>query len=372
MSKSSIDTKVTMLNGIRENASDAYKDAVPIATKDNLRAVGNPIITYQAFMNEFLQLFVNRIGMPIVRARSFRNPLAILKREGDPLGTDEQEYYVNPASGEDYNAASTDLLSQETPEVKVSYHRINRQRRFKATIQFAVIRGAFLEWSGLDRLTDEVVKSLYNGNYIEEYEATKNIVVAGMDNDTMPTIEVTKPTDESTGKAFMKKIKEIFGDFAFPRTQYNAWNLLVPDDPKPLVTYSKYEDILLFVRNDINAEIDVEVLAKAFNLEKTNFVGKVIPVDNFGEGHDNVLAVMCDKEYPVIVDKLNIIEDFRNGSNLSVNYWLHVWQVISTSPLVNAVAFVDPNIDITPDEPVDPSEPSEPVDPSEPSETETT
>lgn len=363
MSNSSIETKVTMLNGIRDVASDEYKNAVPIATKDNLRAVGNPIVTYQAFMNEFLTLFVNRIGMPIVRARSFRNPLAILKREGDPLGTDEQEYYVNPASGKDYNARSTDLLAQTDPEVKVAYHRINRQRRFAATIQFAVIRGAFLEWSGLDRLTDEVVKSLYNGNYIEEYQATKNIIVAGIADNTMPIIETTTPTDEASGKAFMKTVKKIFGDFAFPRTQYNAWNLLVPNDPKPLVTYSNLTDIIFFVRNDINAEIDVEVLAKAYNLDKTNFVGKVIPVDNFGVGFENVLAVMCDKEYPVILDKLNIIEDFRNGSNLSVNYWLHVWQTISTSPLVNAVAFVDPKVDVTkPDEPADPVDPVTPSD----------
>lgn len=362
---SEIQTKINMLNGIRENASDNYRDNVPIATADNLRAVGRPIIEYEAIRNEFLQGFVNRIAMPIARARSFRNPLAILKKQGDPLGTDEQEYYVNPTHGEDFNATSTDLLAQNPPDVKVAYHRLNRQRKFPTTIQFAVIRGAFLEWSGLDRLAEEIVRSLYNGNYIEEYNTAKTIVVSGIDDDTMPTITVDYPADETTGKSFMKKIKEMFGEMQFPRTQYNAWNLLVPDDPKPLETFSAAEDIILFVRNDVNSSVDVDVLAKAYNLDKTNFVGKVIVVDNFGENHDNVLAVMCDKEFLVFLEKLNMIEDFRNGSNLSTNYYLHVWQTISTSPLVNAVAFVAESVTPEPTPEPEPETPDNPETPTE-------
>ena len=101
---------------------------------------------------------------------------------------------------------------------------------------------------------------------------------------------------------------------------------------------------MLFMRSDINAEVDIEVLARAFNLESADLMGRVVIVPDFGDapGAENIWAVMCSYDYPVIVDKLFTVEDFRNGSNLSTNYYLHVWQTYSTSPLENAVAFVAP------------------------------
>ena len=103
---------------------------------------------------------------------------------------------------------------------------------------------------------------------------------------------------------------------------------------------------MLFMRADITSEVDVEVLARAFNLSSTDLMGRVIIVPDFGdlEGAENIFAVMCDFDYPVIIDKLFTVEDFRNSSNLSTNYYLHVWQTYSTSPLNNAVAFVSNSI----------------------------
>ncbi|MBP5362735.1 MAG: hypothetical protein J6Y71_06935 [Ruminococcus sp.] len=336
-----VETNVNILNGIREAASDNYRSLVPIATASNLQDVGNPILSYTPVRNEFLSLLVNKIALPIIKARRFRNPLAMLKREGSPLGYDEEEIGVNPATAKPFDAKSADLLAQETPDVKVAYHRMNRQDRYDCTIQFAVLRAGFMTWGGFDRLTDEIVQSLYNGNYIDEFAHTKKLIAAGVADGSMCTVPVAKPESEATAKAFVKAARTAFTNFQFPSTQYNSWARSGGAGAQ-YTAWSDKDRIMLFIRSDISTEVDVEVLARAFNLEATDLMGRVVIVPDFGdlEGAENIFTVMCDFDYPVIIDKLFTVEDFRNGSNLSTNYYLHVWQTYSTSPLNNAVAFV--------------------------------
>lgn len=338
-----VETNVSVLNAIRDAATDSYRDVVPVATASNLQDVGNPIIEYESVRNEFLTLLVNKIALPIVRARMFRNPLAMLRREGSPLAYDDEEIGVNPAKAEKYVGDSTDLLAQKKPDVKVAYHRLNRQDRYTVTIQFATIRAGFTTWSGFDRLTDEVVESLYNGNYIDEFNYTKQLLgeSAMGDNPTMTTIHVPMPIDETTGRGFVKAARAAFSAFKFPNTQYNQWAAR-GGAGDPYTSWSDEEDIFIAVRADILATVDVDVLARAFNMEKSNFMGRVITVPDFGtaDGAQNIIAVMFDKNFAVINNKLFTVENFRNGSNLSVNYYLHVWQIYSTSPLENAVAFI--------------------------------
>ena len=333
-----VETNVSALNMIRESASENYKNLVPVATADNLQAVGNPILQYSSVRNEFLELLVNKIARPIERARRYKNPLALFKREGSPLTSDEEEIGVNPAEAESFNATSTDLLAQHIPDVKVAYHRMNRQEKYPQTVQFAVMRSGFTSWGGFDNMVDMIVESLYNGNYIDEFKYTKQIIASTAITGAMAYKVLSLPEDETTAKAFVKSAKSVFNGFTFASTQYNNWNRL-GGSGNAYQSWSKPDEICLIMRSDISAEVDVEVLARAFNLDYAKFLGKVLLVDDFGEGADDIFAIMCDRKFPVIIDKLNIIEDFRNGSNLSTNYWLHVWQTYSTSPLKNACCF---------------------------------
>lgn len=332
-----------LLNGIRGIASENYRNNVPVANVNNLSEVGLPILTYQAVGNEFLNLLVNKIALPIMRARSYRSPLALLKREGNPLTTDEEEMAVNPAVAKQYDAKSADLLAQTVPDVKVAYHRMNRRERYDCTIQYATLRGGFTSWNGFDRMVEEIVQSLYNGNYIDEFNYTKSLLGSGVLDGTMATIEIDKPINEATGKAFVKAARTAFKDFGFPNTKYNAWQR-AGGSGDAYTSWSDAGNIMLFIRNDVESEVDVDVLAAAFHIDRTDLMGRVVVVDNFGEGCENVYAVMCDRAYPNVIDKLFTVEDFRNGSNLSTNYYLHVWQTYFTSPLMQAVAFIDKSV----------------------------
>jgi hypothetical protein len=86
-------------------------------------------------------------------------------------------------------------------------------------------------------------------------------------------------------------------------------------------------------------EIDVDVLAAAFNMNKVEFLPHVLEVDSFGSA-DNCLAVLCDRSFVQVYDNLYEMTEFYNPQGLYWNYWLNHVQTYSFSLFANAIAFV--------------------------------
>lgn len=168
-----------MLNAIRNEATDAYQRAVPVATKGNLLDVGNPIINYEAVGNEFLSSLMNKIVIQIIDRRMWTNPLGILKQNEIPLGTDVEESHINPAEAEQYDGSETgmaDILKMHKPDVATVYYRLNRREKYPVTINNDQLRGAFTNWGKLESFIGGIVDSLYNGCTIDDYKYTKELV----------------------------------------------------------------------------------------------------------------------------------------------------------------------------------------------------
>ena len=333
------ETIVNTLNTIRADASEEYQNSVPIATLTNLTDVGNPIMNYTAIHNEFLSALVNRIAMTVVNAREMRNPLSILKQGEITFGQDVQEIYTNPATATPYNSQSTDLLSQTIPDTKCIYHRLNRQDRYTVTVRDEQLRLAFINFNSFNSLLTSIINSLYNGNYIDEFKLCKQLFNSAVQNNKIVKQTVPNVTDESTAKNFIKECRKTFKNMAIPSENYNAWTVS-GGSGNPVTAMSMPEDVRFILRSDIESFCDVNVLASAFNLSKTDFLGQLLIVDSFADTNDNILGIMCDKNYTQIYDKLKETRDFYNPSNLTWNYYLHIWQVYSVSTLVNGVAFI--------------------------------
>jgi hypothetical protein len=101
---------------------------------------------------------------------------------------------------------------------------------------------------------------------------------------------------------------------------------------------STMDDLHLLIDADSEAEIDVDVLAKAFNMSKTDFLGNVTVIDGFAS--TGLKAVLVDKDFFMVYDKLQKLETIRNPKGLYWNYFFHIWQIMSASRFANAVAFV--------------------------------
>lgn len=330
---------VGVFNAIRSNASTTFKDIVPMASLENIQTLSNILFNdaYQPQLNEFVNSLINRIALTIVRNKSFNNPLAIFKKGAVPLGTDIQEIFTNPATGKPYeysNSAMAELLTITDPDTKVAYYRRNRRDKYTKTISREGLQGAFASWENFEDFISSITNSLYSGNYIDEFKYTKALIDGVYDNDKAIVEVIENPVDESTSKAFLKKVRALYSQMSFPSTEYNAYSKFEPTDT-PVVTWTDKERVVLIIRADVMAEIDVEALASAFNIDKADFMGRVIQVDKFDS--ENIKAVICDEAFLQIYDNVFRFDEFYNASTMSWNYYLHAWSTFAVSPFANAV-----------------------------------
>ena len=330
-----------VFNVIRENASKVFMETVPSATEDNIQTLSNILFNdaYQPMLNEFVTNLINRIGLTIIRNKTFSNPLSILRKGSMPLGTDIQDLYENPAEAEQYelsNTAMAKLLTITDPDTHVAYYRRNRKDLYTKTISRENLQGAFVSWEKFENYISAITTSLYSGNYIDEFELTKSLVDGAYDNNKVIVETVSPVTDETSAKAFIKKCRSLFNKMKLPSTQYNAYSKF-SGAKGTIKTWTEEDRFVLIVTSDVMAEVDVDVLARAFNIENTKFLGRVIEVDSFK--NEEIQAILCDESWFQIYENLMRFDEFYNARTMTWNEYLHVWQTYAICPFANAVVF---------------------------------
>lgn len=330
-----------VFNVVRENASQVFMETVPSATEDNIQTISNILFNdaYQPMLNEFVTNLINRIGLTIIRNKTFSNPLSILRKGSMPLGTDIQDLYENPAEAEQYelsNTAMAKLLTITDPDTHVAYYRRNRKDLYTKTISRENLQGAFISWEKFESYISAITTSLYSGNYIDEFELTKSLVDGAYDNNKVIVETVSAVTDETSAKAFIKKCRSLFNKMKLPSTQYNAYSKF-SGAKGTIKTWTEEDRFVLIVTSDVMAEVDVDVLARAFNIENTKFLGRVIEVDSFE--NEEIQAILCDESWFQIYENLMRFDEFYNARTMTWNEYLHVWQTYAICPFANAVVF---------------------------------
>ena len=330
-----------VFNVVRKNSSKVFMETVPSATEDNIQTLSNILFNdaYQPMLNEFVTNLINRIGLTIIRNKTFSNPLSILRKGSMPLGTDIQDLYENPAEAEQYelsNTAMAKLLTITDPDTHVAYYRRNRKDLYTKTISRENLQGAFISWEKFENYISAITTSLYSGNYIDEFELTKALVDGAYDNNKVIVETVSAVTDETTAKAFIKKCRSLFTKMKLPSTKYNAYSKF--SGAKGVIkTWTEDDRFVLIVTSDVMAEVDVDVLARAFNIENTKFLGRVIEVDSFE--NEEIQAILCDEAWFQIYENLMRFDEFYNARTMTWNEYLHVWQTYAICPFANAVVF---------------------------------
>lgn len=338
---------IDLMNGIWSDGTGDYQNYVPEATQTNIADVGNPILTYQSVQNEFLNTLVNKIALTIVRHKLLTNPLAPLKKGEMPLGFDVEEMHVNRAVAETYDPTGEGLLDRTLPDVVVEYHRLNRQDMYPVTISKQQLKQAFTSWDHLQSLIDGIVSSMYDGDSDDEFILMKNLMATAVEKEHVTMIyavDLDKPTE------LVENFKNVSSYMSFASSNFNKYSEVNSTELAPIPprrTKTEIGDQVLIIRADIANKIDVNVLANAFNLSKAEFLARRVLVDNFGDA-DDVIAFLCDKDFFQVYDQLRTTEEFYNAKGLYWNYFYHVWQVMSYSLMVNAVAFTTESAPVAP------------------------
>lgn len=331
-------SSVDILNAIRNSASQTYQDRVPVATQNNIKEVGNPIITFEAIQNEFLHALVNRIGRVLITSKSYENPLKRFKKGILEYGETVEEIFINIARAHEFdpNVAENEVFKREIPDVNAAFHRLNVKNFYKTTISNEQLRQAFLSTEGVSDLIARIVDSLYTGSEFDEFLIMKKMLADGINNGEFYAITVPEPTADKAHE-IVTTIKGISNKLEFMSNIYN---------PMGVVTHSKKRNQILIVDAAFDAVIDVNVLASAFNMDKAEFMGQRILIDDFSDT-TGVVAAIVDESWFMVFDNFIGFTENYNGQGLYWNYFYHVWKTYSKSPFANAVLFTTATNSIT-------------------------
>ena len=349
----------TSLNKLREISSDIYQKYIPILDADtDISQFANPIMSVPVVMNEFCDVLVNKLVYSQFESKTFNNPLRVLEGESLPLGYAGEHVMVNRAKGRKFNVNDfAGLLFKYEAQVKVEYFAINSDLQYPVTISREQLKKAMTSWANLAEFITSLSNSLYNGCYIDEFNFTKNIISGAFKENRAQYKKITAVTDEATAKAFVEEARKLFLNFQLPSTKYNAW-AKNGGEGDPITTWSRPEDIVLIIRNDIRAKIDVQSLAQSFNLAYADFLGNVITVDDFDVYDDEgtkiydgsgIVGMIADKSWFKIKTQDMYMESFANPNNRTIQYYLNVIRGYNMSLFANGVIFstTDPTVAAT-------------------------
>lgn len=347
------------LNALRELSSTIYHEYVPVIDDDtDISAFAEPIMQYPVVYNEFCDVLVNKLVYSQFESMTFNNPLRVLEGDRIPLGYAGEHVYANPAQARGFNVNDfAGLLIKYEADVKVEYHTVNSDVQYCVTIARQQLKKAMTSWDNLAEFITQLSNSLYNGCYIDEFRWTKNIISGAFKENRAQYEKITAVTSEATAKAFVEKARELFLNFQLPSTEYNAW-AKNGGAGRPITTWSRPEDIVLIIRNDVRSKIDVQSLAAAFNLPYADFLGNVITVDNFDAYDDDgtkvfdgsaIVGGIFDKSFFKIKTQDMYMENFYNANNRTMQYYLNVIRMYNMSLFANGVIFAtaDPTVAAT-------------------------
>lgn len=353
----------TALNNIRETSIEnntLYHRYVPeILPTTDIGSFASPLLENPDLMNEFLNVLVKRIAYTKIENKIFRNKLRVLEGDNNPLGAIGQEIYINPAKGRQFNVNDfAGLLAKYESDVKVEYHQLNSDLQYPATITRPKLKDAFISWSSLEDFVNGITQSLYNGAYIDQYNLTKGLVACAFaSNQVVSEVILNPTTSEANANLFLTKAREIYLNMQEPTPDYNAWRK-VGGYGKDILTWTEPENIVLLIRNDIGAYLDVNTLSNAFNIDKKVLLGNVIYVNNFNqydsEGElvydgSNIIGMIADKSWFRIKEQEMTMDEFYNANNRTWQLYLNVVKMYSYSLFSNAVVFAlaEPSVPAT-------------------------
>ena len=333
---------IELLNTIRDNASQAYQDRVPEATRSNIEEVGEAItdLNNAVVYNEFVNTLANMIYAPMLIKKSWQNPLGKFKKGKKTFGDTVEEVYNNFIKAKTFDQTGAELLKRELPDTKVVFHRMNRQDSYVLTDSPEALAKAFKSYEGVSEYLENLFTTIRNSAELDEYILMRQLFAEAYDNGAMVAVAVADPQkSEANAKAFIKTVKTVSGDMVFANSNNNAYLEAQSTDIKPIVTFSKKDEQVLIVDNPTDVTCNIDVLASAFNKSVVEFndTQKEI-IDAFPI--EGMIGALVDRNFFQVYDDLFTFREFENGLGLYRNHILHVWQTLGYSILCNAVAFI--------------------------------
>lgn len=339
---------------------------------ESILPIGKLILSNERYKNAFINT-INLIGLTVIDRNYWEDPWEGFTERGTlNWGQSVREMIVDIADVYDYNDYvnnATHFLENVVPNVYNYIHEVNYQKFYKTTTSDEQMAMAFTTEGGLMDLIEKIIGSLYEGYKYDKYIVNKYMLCRRILDGTITSVEIDD-YGSLTPRQRVSFIKNVSNKMTFRSPNYN---------PAGVRVATPFEDQIMILNTDFEADLSTEVLATSFFLDEAKFKSDLALVDGFdnhdtarltellGTGYEafsdteltalgNIPCVIVDREffqdYNYSLDNradgaLNGTRatNFFNPETLRNNHWLHTWKVVSTSPFKQAVVFTK---DVTP------------------------
>lgn len=343
---------------------------------------------YPSSKNAFLEHMMNKIGKTMIYSKTWENPWAMLKKDPLKYGVAIEDLFVQMAQMKNFSehwgggAANeeADLIRKLKPVVVALYKKINIDKKFKTTVMEKDMRKAFTNEGGLSSLVQQIVASITNSMNYNEFQFMKNTLFRAVDGieyngqkiatstvwegsaqTTLQKMHAIKVDNYTPNPAeLVRLIRQTVGQMKYVTDKFNM---------AKQKTFSRPEDLVLITTPEVNANLDVNVLAHAFNVSSTDIKTRIVEVDEFnikgakasaytdredgitgtidtsntsalpGDGLNKPLAILIDKSFLDIRDTYQGSGSFYNPEGQYTNYFANREYLMSTCLFANAVLF---------------------------------
>ena len=229
----------------------------------------------------------------------------------------EEGTYTNPY---DQNIPKT--------EFDTGYLRTSIKWTVPLRLNVEVMRGAFLRPYGLRDVTGIMVKNMYQAIELKKYKNFTADILSSITKEIAVT-PITGTGETQNARDLYEEMLNITSKMSIPSTEYSE---------KGYETWTPSGDFVLIWNSRVKASINVNVFASLFNAKDLPFTQQ-IEVD-FGEGNDNVQAVILDREAYVNIPRIEVMLENINSATMEQIYFLHYWTRHGLIPWRQAVKLV--------------------------------
>lgn len=329
---------IQFLNAIRAVSSAEYKERIPTATQTNIQNIMTTIMEYSTTKEEFTNTILNKIVKTKVLNKAYENSLKFFKKEPLPFGKTIEGVFVDLIKAKNFNEnfgvgnnEATSLLAKEKAPVKVEYYSENFKHKYKLSISDEQLKSAFMSADGLSQMTQGLIRSATSSSEYDEYMMIKTLIGASVEK-VFEIKDLFKLDENAQAKKITKTVQALVNKFRFMSTEYNK---------QGVHTHCLPSECVIITTPDQLANLNVELLATAFNVPYAEMPSRIVVVDSFinkdGTDDNDTVCIVADMDLVQFRNTLDTWETFRNPDGLMTNMFHHVWGSACGCGFVNAV-----------------------------------
>lgn len=299
-------------------------------------------------------------------SKVFDDKFGIFTNKALDTGAQIEEIEIANLTATDFDPTGANALAKANMNFKVLYHKINREKTYKATISNKQVKKAMLSRENMADIANMITNELYNSSEIDQFEAVKQLFKdIAYEEKKMVVCDLNGNGNDMD--ALTKAIQTLATNMTLPSTNYNFSGFKKE--------FNKKEDLVLVIDSATEARLNVDSLANAFNMDRKALVSNIIVIDemptftfanqkgakgkeiDIGE-QNKIITYKPDTTSettfsgtPIcfLVNRKAIkrdpvdreLEDQKNGAGSFTNYFYHVTDLLSYSTLKNAILLVD-------------------------------